>query len=632
MIIVFLFKRRKNYCTTLYLTVMSRHLCFSEPSSMVVDTWDACPTESETSWFRRSQVGGNSNSNDALKEFLNVLMRVLLEGHKNPEQTKQDCISALESLVTEDFQYNGEPHPPHLLCHHLLHLFDTFPSMDVSVNMFRDATTQTGIFLILVSGRMEGGWLNQPATNKQEHLALTIHVQAAGSKVQKASFRSEFLSPQCYQAIRALDLVFTAFSIHQEKKEEIEAPPIKLVAVLDRRDEPKRFEDELKEAEKEYISSQQVQLEQPQPKTIQDIYQEQIIAAEELPIKDGIYAMKGFVKDENNQNAQRILSLLQKPSLSSDEIEELRRRQEYIREEKLQEGGCGGCGGGSSYWKKKASVAANNLVTEEEVLRTMSGGVNVPILADPVSPLPMPQPPVQNGGNGYYAAVEQVPIAGQPVYSGYSTCCPPYFTTDGTDYDVNGYPQRGGKAKQPSTALSTYFQQAVKSMSRTMDPNRENVNEIVSKNVTHAMRSLQSSMKKQSSRLLSQDGGSVLGSLGTMIFPQGTVATVTPLLLILGAKLTQKMNADLKKEKKEKKKPMKKAKVSKMPIAKERELPKLTKTSRPMSNAQIRRLMRKKRQRGGCGMNDVCGQHLCGDASLRPFGDCLPPTWGPKCF
>jgi hypothetical protein len=260
----------------------------------------------------------------------------------------------------------------------------------------------------------------------------------------------------------------------------------------------------------------------------------------------------------------------------------------------------------------------------------MSGGVNIPILVDPISPPPTQSLPIQSGGNGYYAAVEQVPIAGQPVYNGYSTCCPPYFTTDGTDYDVNGYPQRGGGEKQPSMALSTYFQQAVKSMSTLVDPSKKNVSDIVSKNVTHAMRSLKSSMKKQSSRLLSQEGGSVLGSLGTMIFPQGTVATVTPLLLLLGAKLTQKINADLKKE--PKKQAIKKAKVSKTPIAKERELPKLTKTSRPMSNAQIRRLMRKKRQRGGCGMNDVCGQHLCGDASLRPFGDCLPPTWGPKCF
>lgn len=621
MIIVFLFKRRKNYCTTLYLTVMSRHLCFSEPSSMVVDTWDACPTESETSWFRRSQVGGNSNSNDALKEFLNVLMRVLLEGHKNPEQTKQDCISALQSLVTDDFLYNGEPHPPHLLCHHLLHLFDTFPSMDVSVNMFRDATTQTGIFLILVSGRMEGGWLNQPATNKQEHLALTIHVQASGSKVQKASFRSEFLSPQCYQAIRALDLVFTAFSIHQEKKEEIEAPPIKLVAILDRRDEPKRFEDELKEAEKEYqrISPQQVEIEQH---PIEDL-QKQIMVAQELSSKDGKHGMKILVEEDEDKNAQRILSLLQKPTLSSSELEELHRRKEDIQEEELQRGG-------NSYWKKKASNDANNLVTEEEVLRIMSGGVDgVPTLTDPISPLPIPtlSLPIQSGGNGYYAAVEQVPIAGQPVYNGYSTCCPPYFTTDGTDYDVNGYPQHGGGEKQPSMALSTYFQQAVKSMSKVVDPSKKNVSDIVSKNVTHAMRSLKSSMKKQSSRLLSQEGGSVLGSLGTMIFPQGTVATVTPLLLILGAKLTQKINADLKKE--PKKQAMKKAKVSKMSMAKERELPKLTKTSRPMSNAQIRRLMRKKRQRGGA---DLCGQHLCGDASLRPFGDCLPPTWGPKCF
>ena len=603
---------------------MARHLCFSEPTNLVVDNWDACLTESETSWFRRNQVGGN-NSGDALKEFLNVLMRVLLEGYKNPEQTKLDCISALQALITDDFQYNGEPHPPHLICHHLLQLFDTFPSMDVAVNMFRDGTTQTGIFLILVSGRMDGAWLNKPASNRYEHLAITLHVQAQadGSKVQKASFRSEFLSPQCYQAIRALDLVFTAFSLHNEKKNEVEAP-IKMVAILDRRDEPKRFEEELKEAEKDYNKENTV---------IRRNHNKGV--ADNLPLdmtltKKNINNLKQAKEEletniiQTKSNFEELIQLLQKESHSLGEEERIIFLQSKFPPTSQS--------GGSSYWKK--AKEANNMITEEEVLRVMSGGngvtIPVPTVVEPISPLP-----VQTAGNGYYAAVEQVPIAGQPVYSGYSTCCPPYFTTDGTDYDVNGYPQRGGSAKHPSPALATYFQHAVKSMSRIVDPNKDGVHHLVSQNVTHAMRSLKSSMKSSSRhRLLSQDGGSVLGSLGTIIFPQGTVSTVTPLLLILGAKLTQKMTQDIKNEKQSISKKPSKGKQNKkkyIPHPKTRDIPKQSKTSRPMSNAQIRRLMRKKRQTGGYASTD-CAMHLCGDASLRPFGDCLPPTWGPKCF
>jgi hypothetical protein len=338
-----------------------------------------------------------------------------------------------------------------------------------------------------------------------------------------------------------------------------------------------------------------------------------------------------------------------------------------------------------------------------------------------------------NGGDGYWTAVERVPIAGQPVYQGYSACCPPYFTTDGVDYTDAGYPystgcQGGGakkrrrrkksknntktknkpkrskkkgrrrrtKSKNKGRKLRSAHTLAraqktevvvrngvvegiVKTVVEKMKNGRlvtevqerafkKKLAPVVRRNVTQAARSLMPVMNahRPQGRLLvvGRQQGGLIGALGTLLFPEGLAAGAVPWLLLVGAKLSQKIEGDamrvlprrrgtrkgmvrktarrayvgLKKKKRRRrtgsKKKKRRRRASRHSASRLPPLPR--RRTRTLSNAEIRRIMRQ-RQRGGNGeftecWPGACMTNICGDASLRPFAGCQRPVWGPRCM
>ena len=280
----------------------------------------------------------------------------------------------------------------------------------------------------------------------------------------------------------------------------------------------------------------------------------------------------------------------------------------------------------------------------------------------------------QLGGDGYYTSVEQIPIAGRPVIQGYNSCYKPYFTTDGSEYDFlcqkGGCHQKNKDYSLKSQTVSTMKNGVITSITKTIintmasdtarvmgmtgknknliknhtnSHMRKYVNDIVTGTINNGINTFSKVIPHNEKILFiplkKQYGGNFIGSLGTLLFPAGnTIENIIPWLLTLGTILTKnieknvykvsskigKKNVKKSSSKKVSRKNIKKSsnkKVSRKKTSIKKEVP-VSRKWQPLTNSDIRKLM-KKSQKGG-----TCGSGLCGDVSLKPFNGCKRPDWG----
>jgi hypothetical protein len=679
-------------------------------------------------------------------------------------------------MVSDEFVYNDKEKGAEglqLVCRHMADLRDAFPKMNMAANYFRDDENDISLFVLVVMGEMKAPWLNRPASNKHEHVGIVFHVRTTESKlrVKELHFRSEFLTEQCYQKLRTLDLIHTAFTLDVAKKnmenvekgnkaDEVEAVrPLMLLANVSnkqvnaapkvneiQRERNRLFLAELEKAREAAREEERAKL------TSAELGVPGVVEKEEIVIPGNQNMVNvdntNNLNDENNeeedtddenneeseeeevnlnQDPEEVIQRLKAQGLNSNTIN---RELEFINTEKaernLQAGGDG-------YYAAVEQMPVGG----QPVYQGYSS------CCPPYFGTGKYDPMCQSGGDGY-AKVEQIPVGGQPIYQGYSSCCPPAFTTDGSEFDP--LCQSGGThrpLKVGSLTLALVKDGVVRAITTTVMEEMTNetsnmmgirdamlrkrihghmrhqmgphVHKVVRHSVDNAAKNMKgvlplptehtklimlpkktkkvkknakkSTKRKSAKKKVSRKkkGGAVVGSLGTILLPEGaTAAGITPFLLALGAKIVQRIehgvytlpnerrkrivrrrrkkpaNAEPKKKKRRrkrsgtkkgmvrktarraytglKKKKRRRKRSRKRSTSKSRKPKKKTKKRKfktrsvpqrkrrgwkPISNADIRRMMR--RQRGG-----GCGAGICGDAALNPFDGCKRPEWGPR--
>lgn len=709
------------------------HLCFPEGAPYVVSNCTACPTSSELAFYDRygCRKGGNANAAnqrqnqpkappdpDVARDLAFGLLRnVITKTPANKSEKVAMCKNKLRPLVSEDFTLNNTPGADEglmNLCSYMTGLRHAFPEMDVALNYFRDKPTHNAFFILFVLGKMTGKWRNHNATNEFEHLGVTMQFKLNQdySKVVKCDFRSEMLSGECYHKVRSLDLIHTAFKeIHKQRnipKPPEEAAPFVLAAATHKnvpRNVPKSVPKNLLQNALKNV-----------PKN--NKYERRLLEAEAAANKNAEFEDDPEVEEaeepEENTNENG----------DNDTDEDTDENENNEDNENENQGG------------------NNSNVSVGSVTRSLMRQ-----LEEKQNKLHQLNQSAGGGGDGYYVAVEQVPVAGQPVYQGYSSCCPPYFTTDGSQYDglslfdvapemyslypdsmqgcsVTGqaggsHTNKSGKNKVMVSRTVTLVENGVvKSMTESVmegmtdqvakaiaegDPEvmrrvrrhmhkhmGHHVSGVVKNAVQHASKRLSRKLPKHKKderlvvlpiEIMQGKRGGALGTLGTLLFPGGLSPGIAAWLLTLGASVSDRIDGQLygpehvkrrrrrksvgkkrkrrstrkgqvrktarraytglKKKKRRrrstsaKKKPRRRRSTSKKrskskPQRKTRKVKKKATASkrkrwRPLSNAEIRRLMRK--QKGG-----NCYANICGDASLNPFDGCQRPMWGPRCM
>ena len=606
----------------------TQSLCFPDVAPYVVDTCLACPTVSEVAWGLRyncpgpscGQSGGKRGRNkrpEVTKEFmLRLLKPVVANKDDNREQRIRKCSNQLKSLVSlSDFVYNktkGEEGLD-LICRHMADLRDAFPKMDLSVTHFRDFEKHSSVSILVAQGIMKGPWLNRPASGEYEYLAVVFHLlpNKEKSKVNEVHFRSEFLSEETYRKLRALDLLHTAFAVNASAKEIIKenvekvaknnrnrniAPsalpvvgvPLLLAASVAENRENRnnaRFQRELAEAERNIKNQDKelnanVNLIENNQALINDNNEDSETDQDEEDDNEGNKAIKIELETENNNNNNEPENNAYYRANENDDDDdddgENGENGENGEDENLNVEG-----------KKTENLVMNPLVRaelERAGLDPNKGAQqNTELLLNAKNRLE------QSGGDGYYAAVEQIPVGGQPVYQGYSSCCPPYFTTDGSQWDAMCSGMQGGRAVGQEIAfgsktLSMMKDGVVYSMTASVldsagndtadamgmtGPMKRRVKNhlskhmhdharaIVRKNVDQGVEKLSDAIPhSKNMRLIvvpqtagarkAKKGGNLLGTLGTILFPAGTaVDNVVPWLLTIGALMGKRIETDL---------------------------------------------------------------------------------------
>lgn len=683
----------------------SNSLCFPDKGPYVVDTCLACPSASEQAWdqrynYSKGQSGGKMI--DVTREFMISLLKGLVSDFQNArEQRIRKCDDRLKSLVDDDFVYNNTKGSEglDLICRHIADLRDAFPKMDLSVTHFRDFEKHSAVSIVVAQGIMDGPWLNRPATKEYEHLAITFHLvpNKQKNKIKQVHFRSEFLTEDTYRKIRALDLLHTAFAVNSSAKsliknaregkveDRVETVPVIGVPLLlaastmanqglpEKVETPAEtpagmeaeFAREIEEVERR---AKEESVKQPELDVIdldegdQDLedVEDELEDVEDLQDK-----LAPEVDFEENQNLEEDDNINE--NLDENENNEINLRNVNIDDT-----------------QEVLELAAKN---PEEMKRQIN--MEIERLQEELREEGQED---QAGGDGYYAAVEKIPVGGQPVYQGYSSCCPPYFVTDGSQFDpmCQG---GGGEVALGSKTLSMMKDGVVYSITATVLDEEGNAtahamgmrgrmknkvkhhlakhmydhaHAVVSKNVENGMAHMEKALPHhhQDLRLVmipEQGGGNLLGSLGTILFPAGsTVDNVVPWLLTIGALMGKRMETDLFDLTTKAKKTSTKSRTRKAPAktkkttksTKSRKAPAKSKKSKPRKapakttkSTKSRKIVRRRGPKKGRRWEPLtnadirrmmsqrggfCGAGICGDASLSPFDGCKRPEWGPR--
>ena len=171
-----------------------------------------------------SQKGGNKKKKvDVTKQFMFQLLKLATDLKTSKENSLSSCYTTLKPFITDDFKYNkiiGDKGLS-LICRHMRELKEAFPVMNLSVTHFKDTDKHSSVVVLLVLGVMKGNWLNHSASGKYERLGIVFHLlpEKGRKRIKEITFKSEFISEECYKKIRALDLLHTAFAINKSIEE-----------------------------------------------------------------------------------------------------------------------------------------------------------------------------------------------------------------------------------------------------------------------------------------------------------------------------------------------------------------------------------------------------------------------------
>jgi hypothetical protein len=153
------------------------------------------------------------------KKFIFLLLQ------KTFYSQKDKCFDTLLKLITDDFNFNTFEKKKGLgvLCNRMTSLKKAIPNMKLSLNHFNDSVNNSAVVILMVMGIMKKPWLNNkllPATNSYERIGLVFHIipNKDNTKIKEVYLKSENIYQECYEKIKALDLLHTAFKLNRKKK------------------------------------------------------------------------------------------------------------------------------------------------------------------------------------------------------------------------------------------------------------------------------------------------------------------------------------------------------------------------------------------------------------------------------
>ena len=153
------------------------------------------------------------------KKFIFLLIQETFYSQENK------CFDTLLKLITDDFNFNTFEKKKGLgvLCNRMTSLKKAIPNMKLSLNHFNDSVNNSAVVILMVMGIMKKPWLNNkllPATNSYERIGLVFHIipNKDNTKIKEVYLKSENIYQECYEKIKALDLLHTAFKLNSEKE------------------------------------------------------------------------------------------------------------------------------------------------------------------------------------------------------------------------------------------------------------------------------------------------------------------------------------------------------------------------------------------------------------------------------
>jgi len=567
----------------------SQTIAFEDKCPCILDTSVMYASKSKLNFL---QKGGKKKTKGITKQFMFLLLK-LTTYLKEPEaNSNEKCFLKLKPYIANEFKYNkinGEK-GLRLLCRHMGELKKAFPNMNLSVTHFRDTDKRSIVIILMVLGVMKGSWLNKPATNKYERLGIVFHILTNKNKdkITEINFKSEYIPEDCYKKIRALDLLHTAFAINKSAEEakrtngnvkqakSVEGPLI-LVQTNNRIDDKKNEDFRRKQQEEIFQREKE-----------EEAFRREVEAAE-ANAEALLFGPNKNAKELEEKIAEENVIPDNEPGNNSTRMEEVEENEENeeVEDEEPE-------------YQNNSNAYYEEVVEEEEEENTdndeLSEGemeLSMNILLDEALQLNTnnwQNRVSQGGGDGYYTAVEQIPIAGRPVIQGYKSCCKPYFKTSGNEFDnmcqIGGALNDAGNhiALRSKTLLMVkngVIYSITASVIDSIGENtadvmgmkgkeREKIKEHMKKHMHNHTHNIVKEMINNGTPALSsvipsndsqiafipvrmggkskrcQSGGNFIGTLGTLLFPAGnTMENIVPWLLTLGSVLFKRIEKDV---------------------------------------------------------------------------------------
>jgi hypothetical protein len=612
---------------------MTQAIFFPESAPYLTDTCLACSTSSENAWsyryscpshpLRGGNNANNSPNNDISRLFMVSLLRNLVSKYDQDRKERiKSCLNELRIMTTNRFVYNKTPGDEgiDLICRHISDLRDAFPKMDLSVTHFHEPEKKSSVTILIAKGIMKGPWLNRPATDKYEYLSLVFHILSnkEKNKIEEVHFRSEFLSEETYRKIKALDLIHTAFAINTSAKEIAKITnqnssgsekgntknvlpsvtvPLLLAASMDsQKNLSKEFEKELAEVEKNYLGKVPSSPSDPVLTVTVENYIKNVNQNESngntSEKKDSVKKNNSNKPDISNSsltlNEENILNKIK--NLGSNQLRSLAKKAEN---KKNNDTALAELYDDIFDNKNNNNNNNNNTITNTNTntnTNTKTDIVNVNKDTNDTNNINNNEEnaeennnvedddALQDGGEGYYVAVEEIPIAGMPVIRGYEKCCPPYFATGGDhekmlpNSSLTLSQMKDGVVQSISNSITNQTGKNISeamgfkgSMAKHIEKNVEkqmapNAKKVIQENLDKGVHHLENYVHhdknnnhhNQQHRLVATNGknmkkgGNLLGTLGTIILPMGSsVKNAVPWLLTLGALFGNRLESDI---------------------------------------------------------------------------------------
>ena len=586
----------------------SSTLLFADKSPYVLDTSLVSKSKPDMAFFQKGGKKGKKGKKlDITKQFMFLLLKITATDLKTPRNASLNkCFTELKPFISEDFKYNKIKGLKglELLCRHIRDLKEAFPDMNLSVTHFRDTDKHSVVIILMVLGIMKGSWLNQSATGKYERLGIVFHMISSKDKqkIKEITFKSEYIPEECYKKIRALDLLHTAFAINksvEESKEnknnvvkQTETMDVPLLLVQTNNEQNDDFEKEIADAEIIFYNKNK---NKNKNKNINSLLEEN----------------ENYNRNNNNENRNE-----NENENENENRNENRNENEEVEEVVVVEveGANEGPNANNIIMGALAQELENNNNEEFEnndneesdennegsdpeilvnanssdIRRIREGNINSAQLHQMMGE----NLSNQDGGDGYYTAVGQIPIAGRPVIQGYASCCKPYFPTSGNEFDYMcqqggirggiGLNNDGNHITLKSKTLLMVKRGVIYSITASVidsigentasvmgmrGKHKDNIKEHMKKHMHNHTYNVVKEMVNNGTTALSgvipsndreiefvpirmsngeQRGGNFIGTLGTLMFPGGnSINNIVPWLLTLGSVLFKRIEKDI---------------------------------------------------------------------------------------